>query len=498
MNASVSKCQAGLLVAAAALSIISAGCRGNPVSPNCDGGDCRNDCPNGNCNNNCPNGNCNNGGVTLKQNLGLNMANVAGFVIAERGSVATRALSTDAADAGSGGPALYAVNNDGTMTIVTVTEGPDGGTSQQSQMIQPVAVFNTLKYVFLAYWGIYLPSTSGQGQGTPCGLVALRKSDSALYCIPVPQLDSGSISWLGPSAANLLQTDATGYIVWYGFNGLFRMDLTDPKNPTLSEPLGSSMGFGGNQAVNADGDDLIASVGGAQVFTRVMLAGGGFYNASAQGSTCLMAGMQANPNDFYFATNNSTGGGCDQNPFVKLTKTSATTFTNTTLGSVVQSFVSNARTCGLGIARTSNRLFMGNAAVCKTYPNPNPDGGVTVNKPTFVELSGDALIEHTVEAFATVTLITGCETTVFILGTDDLGNGGIVSYNVADSTFKTLLAPGAYALTKMDVSKTCEVTFYGQRAADGAYILGNIPAGSTQVTVIATGFPTVTQIQRID
>lgn len=58
--------------------------------------------------------------------------------------------------------------------------------------------------------------------------------------------------------------------------------------------------------------------------------------------------------------------------------------------------------------------------------------------------------------------------------------------------------PGAYALTKLDVSKTCEVTFYGQRAADGAFILGNIPAGGTVVTVIATGLPTVTQIQRIN
>ena len=47
------------------------------------------------------------------------------------------------------------------------------------------------------------------------------------------------------------------------------------------------------------------------------------------------------------------------------------------------------------------------------------------------------------------------------------------------------------------MSPACEVTFYGQRASDGAFILGNIGAGTTQVTVVATGFPTVTQIERI-
>ena len=50
----------------------------------------------------------------------------------------------------------------------------------------------------------------------------------------------------------------------------------------------------------------------------------------------------------------------------------------------------------------------------------------------------------------------------------------------------------------MSVSPAGEVTFYGQRASDGAYILGNIPADSTEVDVIAIGFPTVTQIERID
>ena len=40
--------------------------------------------------------------------------------------------------------------------------------------------------------------------------------------------------------------------------------------------------------------------------------------------------------------------------------------------------------------------------------------------------------------------------------------------------------------------------FYGQRAADGAYILGTIRAGNDTVTVDATGFPTVTQIDRIN
>ena len=125
-------------------------------------------------------------------------------------------------------------------------------------------------------------------------------------------------------------------------------------------------------------------------------------------------------------------------------------------------------------------------------------GSAGENPDQIMDIADDATTTLTVDVLTTLTQVGGCDASLFALGTDASGNGGVVRYDLAGGAFTTLVAPGAYALTTMAVSPGCDVTFYGQRAADGAYILGTIPAGSDAVTVNATGFPTVTQIDRIN
>ena len=86
-----------------------------------------------------------------------------------------------------------------------------------------------------------------------------------------------------------------------------------------------------------------------------------------------------------------------------------------------------------------------------------------------------------------------------ILGTDISGNGGIYRYTVGSgTTFTEVLHPGDYTVTSMVVSTTGDTTFYGQRASDGAKILGNIAAGTQTVTVVSSGLPSVQQLMRMN
>jgi hypothetical protein len=348
---------------------------------------------------------------------------------------------------------LSAINEDGTLASVDLTDQPDAS-------VFTSAIFDTKLYVMLAVRGV----SSSEG---PCGLVAARKSDGAMFCVQTPQLNLQSNYW------SAVQSDASGNLVWLNLppQTLIKLDMTDPNQPTQSSPLDTSTFAGGtlHDAVNAAGDAIVSYFAQSNGFVRVMKANGGFYNASSTRSTCLTAGAASEPDNFYFTE--------DQNTLVKLTK-SGSDFTKTTLGSMQAS-------CAVGLHRTNSYLFFSQAEA---------NGGSLSN--VFFDVTADTITPHTAIEFAKITGLTGDDSSVVLLGVDSSGNGGIVRFTPGVG-FTTLLAPGDYAINILGVGKSGDVTFHGQRSSDGATILGTIPAGTTDVTVISSGLPVVEQLVRI-
>ncbi len=402
---------------------------------------------------------CSGGGGELAANIGLDMANVAGFVVTAGTAASAGALQPQAGGSGGGSSSseLYALNEDGSLTIVTVTQG-----GSSSSTATPLAVYDTKTYVLMAYVGV-------QHGSEVCNWVAAGKADGALYCVTAANDGPDQSAQQSVQYGSPVQADATGNLVWItGSDGsVTLLDLTDPSAATEVTPTGTPAL---SMAVNASGDALVTGGAAGSQYAKVLFPAGGFFDVDTALEACLVSGASGDPADFYYTTASTV---------VKLAPASATAFTVTTLGSIP------TFSCSAGVAKVGSQLFM----------TGDPDASETN---LLLVVADDAPTTLAVDALATLTQVAGCDASLFILGTDASGNGGLVRYDVADSAFTTLVAPGAYALSTMAVSPGCEVTFYGQRAADGAYVLGTIAAGTGTVTVDATGFPTVTQIDRIN
>lgn len=424
-------------------------------------------------------GNQNGSHTELNANIGVDLSNVVGLVISKSSSAGTTSLSfpnDTTTDGGAAQNQLYALEQDGTLTIVTVVSVPDGGTSSSSQAVEPVGVFDTRLYLFLMYWGV-------THEGVLCDLIAVRKQDGAMYCVAnVGNPGSWEAGGEQRGYWKIIQSDASGQTVWIDHNQkISRLDLGDPANPTMTQPLGPGP-FGASQAVNADGDDLVSQSSGPNgtpPFTRVARSAGGFFNVSDKGMNCIAAGPPSSGSDFFYLEN--VGPTTVDNEWVRLVK-SPGTFTRVKLAAATWA------DCSAGLARAGGHFFLSGVLQTPSTPGANH----------LIDASGGQASLLTVDALHQLTQIAGWEQALFVLGTDSTGSGGIVRYDVSAATFATLLPPGAYNVTKMDVSPTGDVTFYGQRASDGAYVLGTVPAGSSTVEVVSTGLPEVVQIQRIN
>lgn len=246
------------------------------------------------------------GGQELKPNIGITMADVDGFVITTQG--ASKAGSSKALKDGSSDQTneLWSMGKDGSVQTVTVTQGemPPG-----EQGANPVAVFDTKTYVIFAYDFLTYNKIN-------CNLVPVSKADGSMYCVDAgDSLLPGEVDAQLDAYWQIVEADATGNLVWEDHNEkIVQLDLTDPNHPTQSVQLSGD--FGCDQAVNGAGDDLVSCSGPHpnDTFTRVLLKGGGFFNVAAYGTigspgvTCLAAGTQANPDDFYYLVHGEVPG----------------------------------------------------------------------------------------------------------------------------------------------------------------------------------------------
>jgi hypothetical protein len=439
-------------------------------------------------------------GGQMAPSLGVDFANVEGFVIAPALANSTAGQSARGRfqrpdglhlqSGGSGGgngqsgpQVLYALNADGTMTETTVTTGT-------STTASPLQIDDTPKFTFFEYEGV-------EYDGTPCFFVAARKSDAALFCVDVePQ-----------GATNLIATDATGNLVFvYGTAGaeaqagpastntLVQLDFTDPANPVQSVFIDGLTNGAPVYVVNAEGDVAcyVPGVVTDTVALRVYKHGGGYSDIAALviPEGCLAAGLAADPNDFYYTNADSTNGPPGASLF-QITAASGFAGPGTLLydegsqGILGTGLIggANGSPCSSYAVAGGSLYAAAGGGIVELVPS---DGG----NPSFIPVSSTFS--------AGLNFIYGFDGGIVGLGTATSGSTGLDVYGLS-GTPTALVPTGLYDITTASVSSAGETTFGGTRASDGAQIVGTIPAGSTTVNIVTQFLSSApTQIQRID
>jgi hypothetical protein len=416
----------------------------------------------------------------LKANLGVDLSRVAGFAIAPPKMMAANFRGEPAAPPASTNT-LYAMGTDGTLTSVTVTTDATGDGGTTTSTASPVAIFDTAKYTFFPY-AAFSCSTGTPPIENSDPVVALRKSDGALFCIP--NMGAFTDRLVGPGLTggqgigayfSQVQANASGDIIWIN-TGIAELSFADPANPIETTPIDPSVvGVAGGMAVNADGDLLFLGNTGI----RVQKVGGGFVNAGTGNAACLTVGPASNPNDFYFLDNS--------NPQRIMQASKSAGFVPAAVASS-GSTSSNGVDCSAGLGKANGHLFF-------------PMGGLgPKNVVLDFVASPPTVTPVTIAALGTITKIIANGSLLMILGTDTLGNAGIVRYDATNASQATILAPGDFTVlpTAFSVATNGDLSFQGQRASDGAFVLGAVLAGTTSVTITQTGVPQTVQIQRIN
>jgi hypothetical protein len=414
--------------------------------------------------------------TVMKAKLGVSLANVKGFVIAPGGST-----SLSAADGGTSSKQLYSLNADGSLTALQLTESQDENgetvTTETPAPLEIQRIDDTPKFVFFS-----VPSAAVKHEDQDCAIVAARKSDSALFCVEQHLLGAPK------PYHKLLDTDETGDVIFLHGEDLTKLDFTDPNNPTstvLAE--GSSDGTPSGMAVNSQGDVIVnlAPGGGNLKSMRLYKRSGGFMNLPGNDNDCFTSGVGAEAANFYFTKEVSSN----------TSRTLHRIQPNGGAYDTAMFYDDSSGSIGLKSCWEASLVKSG-SIVYASYPFQL---GMPGSFNYFVELvNGGTPVRHTVSAVERIDQIYGFDGGIVVRGADSSGNSVLVRYLAVGTSFTTLLTAGEYTLSAASVAPSGEVTFSGRRAADNARILGSIPAGSTQVTIIPQTFAgDVSAIQRI-
>ncbi|MGZ3405238.1 MAG: hypothetical protein ACXVAN_02260 [Polyangia bacterium] len=416
------------------------------------------------CGNHNNNGNNDGGGgsATLKSNIGLDLAHVVGFAISGGGPAASRAWANVDGGPGPTTSTLYAVDDHGNLvvtSVVTDTVG-DGGTSSTSTSVKPTGIFDTARYVYFTFENLQV-ATGGSCQ------VILRKSDGALFCLPLP--DNGTR--VQSDGADRLFVDPHSSASGGSLGGLVRVDMSGatPQAVSINDSFTSDF------TVNSDADAMVSLGDNTTRTVRVLKLNGGLQNLLADGS--LLEWLGPNGHDFNFVSYGTTPG-FDVHQSIRQADGS---FVDSTVGHLSTSF---NYVWQLSLVTTS--------VAYGWSKQPTGSSGI-------VELSGAALgTVHPVTGLTSIVDTRGAGNSIFVQGTDAAGNGGIVRLDVPAFTQTAILPPGDFSLTAISLSKSGELTFAGLRNSDGTHVVGSVAAGAGTYTISDAAAPIVTTLQRIN
>jgi hypothetical protein len=370
---------------------------------------------------------------TMKDNLGVSLSEARGLAIGQ-------AAAAD--PSGSQPKQLFVLDaNDQLKPVDLTTEGSGN----------PQTLADTPKFVLVTALDV-------KHEGQDCISVLIRKSDSAMFCVPVSPDDRGT------SNAERLQWDSSGDVVvlqqhW----DLHRIDI-GASDVTLTK-----LSFGGaellNFAVNAVGDVLVNLRQDGGTVLRVYPRTGSPLFVTARHASCVYPGPLGS-RDFYMASGQSNGTNVD-----RIEGRADGTYASP--APVWQQGPSVWNDCGI-VYRSDSRLVV--RAATAVLEVVNPSGTPAVVPLSFKVARGESLFDW---------------------GQDQDGQAFVTRYDLPDYTRVDLLTAAPYRLGKVDVSPAGEVSATATRLSDGARVVLTIRKGSLSVNEVPSSQPEIVTLVRI-
>jgi hypothetical protein len=374
----------------------------------------------------------------LRDNLGVSISDVLGLAI---GSAASHGASISAMHEQSHN-SLLLLGADGRLEPVGLTPAGSG---------DPQALIDTPLFVLVT-------TSDVDHKGQHCASVLIRKSDSAMFCVPIapasPRLNN----------ADRVQWGSTGEVVAIDDGrGLYRLELGSEAVTLTTLPLGGAELV--NFAVNAADDVLVNLRQDNGTLVRLHPRSGEPSFVTARNQSCVYPGPVGS-RDFYLAL-----GWSNETTVDRLQGRADGTYSSPervwTQGAAVWN------DCGV-VYRDESRLLV--RAATRLLELANPSG--TPHEP-HIEVKaarGGSL---------------------FNWGQDSEGRAFVTRYEPPDYGPVELLAAAPYRLGHVGVSPAGEVTFVATRLSDGMRVVGTLRGNALSVAEQPPSQPDILTLVRI-
>jgi hypothetical protein len=371
----------------------------------------------------------------MKDNLGVSFSEIKGLAIG-------LSASASAPTSGDEPKQLLVLNAQAQLQPVDLATQSSGN---------PRALVDTPKFVLTTVGDV-------THEGQSCASVLIRKSDSALFCVPVAPADPGLDN------AARVQWDSTGDLVVInaGF-ALHRIELgaSDVTLTTLSFDGAELVNF----AVNASGDVMVnlRQDGGSVV--RVYPRSGAPVFVSARHTSCVYPGLVGS-RDFYVSSGWSDSSTVDR----------VEARTDGAYATPVRAWEAGAgvwNDCGI-VYRSESRLVVRTPGTVLEVVNPS--GTPRELALAFKVARGESLFDW---------------------GQDSEGRAFVRRYDLPGYTPVELLTAAPYRLGKVDVSPTGEFTAVATRLSDGVRVVLSIRQGIVSEAELPASQPEIVTLVRI-
>jgi len=353
----------------------------------------------------------------MKDNLGVSFSGIRGLAIG-------KAAATDGS---LGGRQLFTIDSSNQLQPVELTNLGPG---------DPSELYDTPKFVLIVVSGV-------THQEQPCASVLVRKSDSAMFCVPV----APSI----PGIRNVarVQWGPTGDVVT--IDSRMVLHRIEAAGDTLQM---TTLRFDGaelvNYAVNAADDVMVNLRQDNGTIIRVYPRSGPPVFVTASNQSCVFPGLVGS-RDFYLGL-----GWSNQTTVSRVMGREDGTYAEPV--NVWTDGASVWDDCGV-VYRDPSRLIV--KASTRLLEVVNPAGTPRVLNVSMKVARGGAFFDW---------------------GQDAQGRAYVTRYDLPDLSPVELLKAEPYRLGMVDVSATGEVTFFATRLSDGVRVVGTIRNGTLSVS----------------
>lgn len=397
------------------------------------------------------------GDAALRDSVNVDLATVKALALTSAGA----GLSLQEKPGGSKSLSIEAVSASGATETVLFTDNP-----ASSRILR---LYQTPKHL------VFEPSRTVRYAGIDCYIVVLTLATGKLQCVPNVRL----ATWSGSRAA--MEWDTTGDLISFlgypsnnanftGYSQLFRINMTGAAS-TLTT-LYAEEGHAESFAVNGSGDTLFIASPMPNRILRVEKVGGGFQPmGEGEFIRCMTSGPQSDADSFFYA-NGEAG------KVIRLVKSNGT-FAPEDYAAADSNDLNFWSGCGPSF-KTPTKVFL-----APSVGGRNQDGTVTagnyliemVNEtktPRRIEMSGVTGV-HEITAVETVGDV------AYLQVRDNLGNGGLVKFDIPTTTFTVVVPFGIYVISDISASSGGAVGFVGKRLSDGAFVAGSVIDGGVKI-----------------